>query len=111
MGKCQLTGALEPLLEWSRTGSEENVSAVPPSPDRNPRRAIAEFWRRPEGSGGGLGLRQGRMADDLDPVSELHTLDQFWQLVVAVDPTPTLLGALDQLEDHGERGLVRQTAF
>jgi hypothetical protein len=43
-GKCQLTGALEPLLEWSRTGSEENVSAVPPSPDRNPRRAIAEFW-------------------------------------------------------------------
>ena len=38
------------------------------------------------------------MADDLDPVSELHTLDQFWQLVVAVDPAPTLLGALDQLE-------------
>ena len=51
------------------------------------------------------------MADDLDPVSELHTLDQFWQLVVAVDPAPTLLSALDQLEDHGERGLVRQTAF
>ena len=23
----------------------------------------------PEGSGGGLGLRQGRMADDLDPVA------------------------------------------
>ena len=41
----------------------------------------------------------------------LHTLDQFWQLVVAIDPAPTLLGALDQLEDHGERGLVRQTAF
>jgi len=34
------------------------------------------------------------MADDLDPVSELHTLDQFWQLVVAVDPAPTLLGEL-----------------
>ena len=51
------------------------------------------------------------MADDLDPVSELHTLDQFWQLVVAVDPAPTLLGALDKLEDHGERSLVRQTAL
>ena len=31
-------------------------------------------------------MRGGRIADDLDPVSELHTLDQFWQLVVAVDP-------------------------
>jgi hypothetical protein len=28
-----------------------------------------------------LGLRYGRIADDLDPVSEPHTLDQFWQLV------------------------------
>jgi hypothetical protein len=43
-----------------------------------------------------LGLRCGRIADDLDPVSELHTLDQFWQLVVAVDPTPTFLRALDK---------------
>jgi hypothetical protein len=56
-------------------------------------------------------MRQGRIADDLDPISELHTPDQFWQPVVAVDPTPTLLGALDKLEDHGERSLVRQTAF
>src|SRR5262245_50824923 len=64
--------------------------------------AIAEFWRC-EGSGGGLGLRGGRIADDLDPVSELDPLDQFWQLVLAVDPAPTLLGALDKLEDHGER--------
>jgi hypothetical protein len=31
-----------------------------------------------------LGLRRGRIADDLDPVSEPHTLDQFWQLVMAV---------------------------
>ena len=58
-----------------------------------------------------MGLRHGRIADDLDPVSELHTLDQFWQLVVAVDPAPTLLGALDQLENHGERRLVRQAAL
>ena len=53
----------------------------------------------------------GRIADDLDPGGELHTHDQFWQLVVAVDPAPTFLGALDKLEDHGERGLVRQAAF
>jgi hypothetical protein len=45
------------------------------------------------------------------PVSELHTLDQFWQLVVAVDPAPAFLRALDKLEDHGERGLVRQATF
>jgi hypothetical protein len=84
------------------------------TPMRNrslPGRAIAEFWRWREGSGGGLGLRHGRIADDLNPLSELHTLDQFWQLVVAVDPAPTLLGALDKLEDHGERSLVRQKAF
>jgi hypothetical protein len=36
------------------------------------------------GSGGGLGLRRGRIADHLDPISEPDTLDQFWQLVVAV---------------------------
>ncbi len=56
-------------------------------------------------------MRRGSIADDLDPVGELHTQDQFWQLVVAVDPAPTFLGAFDKLEDHGERGLVRQAAF
>ena len=56
-------------------------------------------------------MRRGRIADDLDPVSELHTLDQFWQLVMAVDAAPTFLRAIDKLEDHGERSLVRQTAF
>ena len=50
-------------------------------------------------------MRRSRIADHLDPVSEPDTLDQFWQLVVAVDAAPTLLGALDKLEDHGERGL------
>jgi hypothetical protein len=33
-------------------------------------------------------------------------LDQLWQLVVAVEPTPAFLGALDQLEHHRQRGLV-----
>ena len=28
-----------------------------------------------------MGLRDGRIAADLDPIGELHTLDQFWQLM------------------------------
>ena len=56
-------------------------------------------------------MRQGRMADDLDPVSELHTLDQFWQLVVAVDPAPTLLGALDQLKTMASAVLFDRQPF
>ena len=53
-------------------------------------------------------MRRGRIADDLDPVSELHTLDQFWQLVMAVDAAPIFLRAFDdKLEDHGKRRLVR----
>lgn len=55
MGKCQLTGALEPLLEWSRTGSEENVSAVPPSPDRNPRQPDGAAPDRPRSRSFGCG--------------------------------------------------------
>jgi hypothetical protein len=55
-------------------------------------------------------MRHGRIADDLDPIGEFHTLDQFWQLVVAVDPAPTFLRTLDKLENHGEGGLVRQAA-
>ena len=58
-----------------------------------------------------MGLRRGRIADHLDPVGEPDTLDPFWQLVVAVDPAPTLLGALDQLEDHGERILFDRQPF
>ena len=41
-------------------------------------------------------MRRGRIADDLDPVGELHTHDQFWQLVVSVDAAPSFLGAFDQ---------------
>ena len=58
-----------------------------------------------------MGLRRGRSADDLDPVSEPHTLDQFWQLVMAVEAAPIFLRAFDKLEDHGKRRLVRQAAF
>jgi hypothetical protein len=50
-----------------------------------------------------LGLSHGRIAGDLDPISELHILDQFWQLVGAVDPAPALLRALDKLNRRARR--------
>lgn len=46
-----------------------------------------------------------------DPVDELHTLDDFWQLVVAVETAPILLRAIDQLEHHGARDLVREASL
>src|SRR5262249_47375187 len=61
-----------------------------------------------EGSGGsGLSLR----SDNLDSVGELYTEDDFRQLVVAIESTPVFLGSLGELEDHGERGLVRETSL
>ena len=51
------------------------------------------------------------MGDDLDSVGEHHTCDQLWQLVVAVEAAPTFLRGLDELEDHRERGLVREAAL
>jgi hypothetical protein len=39
-------------------------------------------------------------------VVKLHTLIQLWQLVVAIEPTPAFLGALDPLEHHRKRGPV-----
>ena len=50
-------------------------------------------------------------SDDLDSVGELYTEDDFRQLVVTVEATPAFLGGLGELEDHGERGLVRETSF
>ena len=46
-------------------------------------------------------------SDDLYTVGELYTENDFRQLVVAVEATPASLGGLGELEDHGERGLVR----
>ena len=56
--------------------------------------------------GGGCGLAVGRLGDDLDPVVECHTENEFWQLVMTVEAAPASLRALDQFEDHRERGLV-----
>jgi hypothetical protein len=56
--------------------------------------------------GGGCGLAVSRLCDDLDPVVECHTENEFWQLVMTVETAPAFLGALDQFEDHRERSLV-----
>jgi hypothetical protein len=49
--------------------------------------------------------------DDFNSVGEPYTENYFRQLVVAIEATPAFLGCLRQLEDHGERGLVRETSF
>jgi hypothetical protein len=66
---------------------------------------------RGRSGGGGCGLTVGRLRDDLDPVVECHTENEFWQLVMSVETTPAFLCALDQFEDHRERGPVGQTAL
>ena len=50
-------------------------------------------------------------SDNLDSIAELYTEDDFRQLVVAIEATPTSFGSLGEFEDHGERGLVRETSF
>ena len=57
----------------------------------------------------GLPAAGGRR-DCLDAVCKLHTCDQLWQLVVALESSPAILRRLGELEDHGERGLVRFVA-
>ena len=51
------------------------------------------------------------LPDGFDTVDELYTEDQLRQLVVAVEAAPALLGRLGELEDHGERRLVRETSL
>src|SRR4051812_42755910 len=58
---------------------------------------------------GGSGLSVS--ADVLDPIGKRDTADHLRQVVMTVEPSPALLGGLGQLEDHGERGLVRQAAL
>ena len=50
-------------------------------------------------------------SDDLDSVGELYTENEFRQLVVAIEATPAFLGGLGELEDHGERSLVRKASL
>ena len=58
-----------------------------------------------------MGLRRCLLGGDLDAVGELHTLDHLWQLIVAVEAAPVFLWGLDELEDHGECGLVPEAAL
>jgi Arm DNA-binding domain len=62
---------------------------------------------RGRSGGGGCGLTVGRLGDDLDPVFECHTENEFWQLVMTVETAPAFLRALDEFEDHRERGPIR----
>src|SRR6478609_977020 len=61
--------------------------------------------------GGGYGLTVSRFSDDLDPVVECHTKNEFWQLVVAIETTPAFVRGLKQFEDHRERRPVGQATL
>ena len=50
-------------------------------------------------------------SDDLNSVGELYSKDDFRQLVIAIETTPAFFGGLSELEDHRQRGLVRETSL
>jgi hypothetical protein len=76
----------------------------------DPTTSIQRFSRKNDGSATD-GVSNSLRSDDLNSVSKLYTQDDFRQLVVAIEATPAFLGGLGELEDHGERGLVRETAL
>ena len=55
----------------------------------------------------GLRLR----CDDLEPVGELHTQDELWQLVVAIEPAPAFLGASTSLKTMASAVLFERHPF
>ena len=67
--------------------------------------AIAETWRWHAGSGGGCGLAIV-VGDNLQPVCKLHSLNDLWQLLWAIEAAPGLLRALEKFEDHRKCRLV-----
>src|SRR5438552_13778251 len=66
---------------------------------------------RRRSGGGGCGLTVGRLGDDLNPIVECHTKNEFWQLVGAVEAAPASLRGFQHFEDHRERGPVGQAAL
>src|ERR1700731_301992 len=56
------------------------------------------------------GIRRQRF-DDLNSVGELYSKDDFRQLVIAIETPPAFFGGLSELEDHRQRGLVRETSL
>jgi len=57
------------------------------------------------------GSRLAGLAATSSPSANFTPRNQFWQLVVAVEASPSFLRGFDKLEDHGERGAVRQAAL
>src|ERR1700682_5433965 len=60
---------------------------------------------------GFLLFREYPFLDTKGPPNAGFSQNEFWQLVVTVETAPAFLCALDQFEDHRERGPVRQTAL
>ena len=58
-----------------------------------------------------MGLQGRGVGGGFDPVGEPDTLNELGQLVVAIEPPPTFLGGIDELEHHCERRLVREAAL
>ena len=56
-------------------------------------------------------LAASRFGDDLDPVVECHTKNEFCQLIVAIEAAPAFLRAVEQFEDRREAVLLDRHAF
>jgi hypothetical protein len=97
-----------PMIEerWRRELANECCAAVTDLPSYRQFLVTAGPVRRRR-----LWKTVSRFGDDLNPVVESHTEKEFWHLVVSVESTPAFLCALEQFEDHCERGPVGQTAF
>jgi hypothetical protein len=50
-------------------------------------------------------------SDDRNSAADFYSQDDFRQVVTTIAATPTFLGGFGELEDHGERGLVRQISL
>src|SRR5947207_4827523 len=94
-------------LSRTRCPCRPAYSPKPLSPELSPNFGDG----RSRSGGGGCGLTVGRLGDDLDPVVECHTENEFWQLVGAVETAPAFLRGFQQFEDHRERGPVGQAAL
>src|SRR5467141_1120028 len=107
-GSKSLTGNFEGInrsSRWRRASTQA-------SPQWMPTELSPNFGDgRSRSGGGGCGLTVGRLGDDLDPVVECHTKNEFWQLVGAVETAPAFLRGFQQFEDHRERGPVGQAAL
>ena len=92
-------------ISWNVQGIQGPVGPQGPQGQQGPQGPQGSYRRIlvTEGSGGsGLNLR----SDNLDPVSEPYTENDFRQLIVTIETSPAFLGRLGELEDHRERGLV-----